>query len=100
MHPDTISGKLSRKQQIEILALSLIEIKDKLQDIEMVCIEPRGGDRQNKVLRAEIGDIITLNNCLKSNTTKGIGLCMDLAQLFIVHGNKGIVHFLDELKTS
>lgn len=30
---------------------------------------------------------------------EGIGLCVDLAQLFVVHGNEGIVHFLDELKT-
>jgi len=64
LHPDTFSHKVSRKKQIASLVTSLLEIRDKLKHtFEYVCIEPRGGDRQKKVLRVEIEDIICSTYC-------------------------------------
>lgn len=94
VHPDTIDRKSPRSQQIGRLAESLKELSTGLNGVE-VCIEPRGGDRQGKVLRAEIEDLQTLANGIGSS---GVGLCIDVAQLFIVHGNSGSEQFLEELK--
>jgi len=99
LHPDSLMQRITRKQAIEFLALSLVEISDGLKDIECICIEPRGGDRQGKVLRTEIEDIRILEQYLISAGIRNIGLCIDVAQLFIIHGNKGILHFLNELKS-
>lgn len=100
LHPDTLSNKFTREKQIEILATSLTEIADKLEDIEFICIEPRGGDRQKKVLRAHTEDIRLLEEYLNGNNVHKIGLCIDVAQLFVVHGNEGTVQFLKDLSTA
>jgi sugar phosphate isomerase/epimerase len=50
-------------------------------------------------LRAEIEDIKILEQYLVSAGIGNIGLCIDVAQLFVVHGNNGIIQFLDELKS-
>ena len=36
---------------------------------------------------------------MDSNGINKIGLCIDIAQLFIVNGNNGIVRFLDDLRS-
>jgi sugar phosphate isomerase/epimerase len=36
---------------------------------------------------------------LNSNGINKIGLCIDIAQLFIVHGNNGIVRFPNDLRS-
>lgn len=94
IHPDTLDRRISRFEQIMNLAASLTELNESL-DTE-VCVEPRGTDRHGKVLRNEIDDLTALNDILGSSD---IGLCIDLAQLFVVHGNEGIPRFLEELKS-
>jgi hypothetical protein len=98
VHPDTLVGKSPRSKKLEYLAQSLLALEEQLDDLQ-VCIEPRGCDRQRKVLRAEIEDIRILQEKLNSIGINKIGLCLDIAQLFIVHGNNGIVLFLDELRS-
>ena len=49
LHPDTLTSKIGRPQQLELLAKSLSELCDRLGNRVVVCIEPRGGDRQGKV---------------------------------------------------
>lgn len=96
VHPDTIDRKHPRGLQIRNLAESLTGLSQSLGDVE-VCIEPRGGERHGKVLRAEIEDLQILADGLDSATK--VGLCLDVAQLFVVHGNKGSVRFLEQLKS-
>lgn len=96
VHPDTFNRKSPRSQQIRSLAESLNELNESLGNVE-VCVEPRGGDRQGKILRAEVDDLQILGDSLGSSSK--IGLCVDIAQLFIVHGQKGSERFLEELKT-
>lgn len=76
----------------------MLALEEQVDDLQ-VCIEPRGGDLQRKVLRPEIEDIRILQEKLNSNGINKIGLCLDIAQLFIVHGNNGIVLFLDEIRS-
>lgn len=100
LHPDSIHKGPSRNVQISILADSLIALSDGLKaalDCE-VCIEPRGTTRHGKVLRIEIDDLQLLNDLLKENGSK-IGLCIDVAQMFIVHGNFGSSELLQALRT-
>jgi len=97
LHPDTLNRNISRHKQIEYLAESLAIISDKLDALD-ICIEPRGGDRQGKVLRAEIEDLEMLGENLNSIKAK-VGLCIDVAQLFVVHGNNGTIRFIEELKS-
>jgi hypothetical protein len=99
LHPDTLSKKMIRKFQIELLSQSLSEISDQIFGVGSICIEPRGGDRQGKVLRAELGDLALLQEQLKSLGAKKIGLCIDITQLFVVHGNEGSADFLEQLKS-
>lgn len=75
-----------------------MEPRDCLEDIECVCIEPRGGDSQRKVLRANIEDIRLLEEYLSTNGIH-VGLCIDVAQLFVVHGNEGTARVLQDLKS-
>jgi hypothetical protein len=95
IHPDTLDRKLSRESQISNLAASLTELSRNLSDVE-VCVEPRGAERQGKVLRAELDDLRTLQDYLNFSETN-IGLCVDIAQLFVAHGNDGVARFLKEL---
>lgn len=99
LHPDALSRKLSRRDQLELLAISLSDISDRIYGINTVCIEPRGGDRQGKVLRTEMEDITLLGHFLKALGVNKVGLCMDVAQVFVVHGNTGSREFLEELKS-
>lgn len=94
VHPDTLDPRTSRFEHLINLADSLNEMNESL-DTE-VCVEPRGTDRHGKVLRNEMDDLTALSDILGSSD---IGLCIDLAQLFVVHGNEGIPRFLEELKS-
>ena len=76
LHPDTISRKLSRRDQLELLTISLSEISDRIYGIDAVCIEPRGGDRQGKVLRTEIEDIRIMEHFFDALGLKKAGLCI------------------------
>ena len=98
LHPDTVSSKSTRNQQIELLATSLNELADRIKEVDFICIEPRGGESQRKVLQYYIDDIRELAHTLSSFNANNIGLCIDIAQLFIVHGNIGTANFLRELK--
>lgn len=66
LHPDTLTIKTDRDTQIEMLACSLSEMAEKINGIDFICIEPRGGDKQRKVLRANIWDLQTLQDYLSS----------------------------------
>jgi sugar phosphate isomerase/epimerase len=100
LHPDSVDRKVAREAQIQLLAASVAEIKDRLPELQ-VCIEPRGGDRQNKVLRLELQDILNLKKHLCAiGAFEQIGLCIDLAQAVIVHGNARTIKFLDELNST
>jgi hypothetical protein len=99
LHPDTFSTKLSRRQQLAFLSDSLSNLEENIHSIDFICIEPRGTDRQKKIMRLEIEDIQRLDEYLQANGTRNIGLCIDIAQLFIVHGNEGILSFLEDLKS-
>jgi hypothetical protein len=105
LHPDSISSKVPRQTQLEALARSLVEMHDRLSEHIQICIEPRGGDRQRKVLRTEFEDIQILCGHLSSlGASRRIGLCVDLAQAIIVHGDdddnnndKGTIKFLRQI---
>jgi hypothetical protein len=97
LHPDTLSKRVSRSEQLSLLAMSLTEVAEKLNGIDGICIEPRGGERQNKVLRADLDDIKILQGFLDANSIGNIGLCIDVAQLFVVYGNEGTAQFLKDL---
>ena len=99
LHPDTLTSKIGRSQQLELLAKSLSELSDRIGNHVLICIEPRGGDRQGKVLRNHIQDIEILQQMLKTLGEKRVCLCIDIAQLYIVHGNIGIVNFLKKIKS-
>jgi hypothetical protein len=99
LHPDGLSHKISRREQIELLVMSLTEIAEKIKGIDCVCIEPRGGDRHKKVLRLDIKDIQILQQYLELYSKKEIGLCIDIAQLFVIYGNSGTADFLNELRS-
>lgn len=99
LHPDTLVSKIGRLKQLELLAKSLSELGDRIGNRVVICIEPRGGDRQGKVLRNHIQDIEILQQMLGMLGEKRVGFCIDIAQLFIVHGNTGIVNFLKKLET-
>jgi hypothetical protein len=89
LHPDSIHSKEPREIQLATLATSLVEIYDRLPKNIQICIEPRGGDRQKKVLRTELEDIRFLYKHLSSlGASKRIGLCVDIAQVVIVHGEE------------
>lgn len=98
LHPDSLTSKIGRSQQLELLAKSLSELCDHIGNRVVICIEPRGGDRQGKVLRNHIQDIEIFQQMLKIVGEKRVGLCIDIAQLFIIHGNIGSVNFLKKLK--
>jgi sugar phosphate isomerase/epimerase len=95
LHPDTIWKGAPRQVMIEALAQSIEGVRDALPDVD-VCIEPRGGDRQRKVLRLDIGDLETLTDDLRSSAR--IGLCIDLAQLYVTKGTEDMVQFLRDLR--
>lgn len=97
VHPDTLAKKIPRRKQIQHLAESLVKLSENLDGID-VCIEPRGGDRQGKVLRTELEDLRILEEYITSTGTQ-VGLCVDIAQLFVVHGNNGMRKFLEQLRT-
>lgn len=98
LHPDSIDRRATREDQISLLASSLTELADKLSNIESICIEPRGTTRHGKVLRINLEDLYTLKQELTSNGSK-IGLCIDIAQLFIIYGNEGAHIFLKKLSS-
>lgn len=106
LHPDSVSSMKPRQTQLEVLATSLVEMHDGLSKNIQICIEPRGGDRQRKVLRTELKDIQILGNHLSSlGASKRIGLCVDLAQVVIVHGDdnnneNSSTKFLRQLKST
>lgn len=104
LHPDSISKREPRGTQLQALAASLVEMHDRLPKKIQICIEPRGGDRQKKVLRTQLEDIQILHEHLSSlGASKKIGLCVDLAQVAIVHGSdvdNGASKFLEQLKLS
>jgi hypothetical protein len=100
LHPDTLSMKVPRSEQIGLLAISLTEIIEKLEGIDGVCIEPRGGERQRKVLRADLEDIRLLQGFLNAKgMDENIGLCIDVAQLYVIYGNEGTAQFLKDLRS-
>ena len=99
LHPDTLTSKIGRSQQLELLAKSLSELCDRIGNRVVICIEPRGGDRQGKVLRNHIQDIEIFQQMLRMLGEKRVGLCIDIAQLYIVHGNIGSVNFLKKLES-
>ncbi len=89
LHPDSLNSREPRETQLGTLATSLVEMHHRLPKDIQICIEPRGGDRQKKVLRTELEDIRFLYEHLSSlGASKGIGLCVDLAQVVIVHGEE------------
>lgn len=94
LHPDTMWRGAPRQYLIEALAQSIEGVRNAIPGVD-VCIEPRGGDRQRKVLRLDIGDLETL--CENLDSSAGIGLCIDLAQLFLTKGTQGMVQFLQDL---
>lgn len=99
LHPDSLASRTQKQAQIQLLAASLADLQDKLSKVQ-VCIEPRGGFRQKKVLQSDMKDILSLGNHLSSlGASNRIGLCIDLAQSVIVHGNQGTVTFLDNLRS-
>ena len=65
LHPDTLTSKIGRTQQLELLAKSLSELSNRIGSRVLICIEPRGGDRQGKVLRNNLQDIEILQQMLK-----------------------------------
>ncbi|HKG87290.1 MAG TPA: TIM barrel protein [Nitrososphaeraceae archaeon] len=98
VHPDTIDRKRNRLEQIAALSESLVNLYDDLlHDNVEICIEPRGCDRHKKVLRAEIADLEILDEFLHKFGCEKIGLCIDIAQLFICKGNEGTIFFLSKL---
>jgi hypothetical protein len=99
LHPDTLNRRLNRHAQIELLAYSLSEMTDKINGIGSICIEPRGGICQGKVLRLEIEDVCSLENSVNSLGLRNLGLCIDIAQLHVAHGINGSLQFLKALKS-
>ena len=84
LHPDTLTSKIGRTQQLELLAKSLSELSDRIGSRVLICIEPRGGDRQGKVLRNHLQDIEILQQMLKMLGEKRVGLCIDIAIFMIL----------------
>jgi hypothetical protein len=99
LHPDTLNKRSERNAQIDLLAYSLSELTDKINGIDSICIEPRGGSSQGKVLRLEIEDVNSLGNTISSLGIRNVGLCIDIAQLHTVHGTNGALQFLKSLKS-
>jgi hypothetical protein len=96
-HPSSLDRNGSRRDQIYALSESLVALQDLIDSAE-ICIEPRGCDRHRKVLRVEISDIEMLDEFLHKLGGDKIGLCIDIAQLFLCKGNEGIVNFFSGLK--
>ena len=96
LHPDALSRKQDRNEQLQILADSLAELKDLLPRSTTLCIEPRGDVRQGKVLRLDLDDLVRFRDSLGNRSA--IGLCIDIAQLFVTQGNQGIGRFLRGIK--
>jgi sugar phosphate isomerase/epimerase len=93
IHPDTLHRGRSRASQIEWLAESLMELSSGC-NIPEICIEPRGGDRQRKVVRSHIQDVLLLNEMLEGGTK--ISYCIDLAQTYCAHGFHGVLEMIDQ----
>jgi endonuclease IV len=89
VHPATLSHKYSRENQIDWFAESLSILCDSCV-VPEICVEPRGGDRQRKVVRSEIQDILSLREALSSNGVQ-VGYCIDLAQTYCTHGMEAVV---------
>ena len=94
VHPATLSGKQSRQNQIKWFAESLSILRDSCL-VPEICVEPRGGDRQRKVIRSEIQDILSLHQAVSSNGVQ-VGYCVDLAQTYCAHGMQGVVNLIHE----
>jgi len=96
LHPSKLSRKQNRNEKLQVLARSLGELKDLLPKSTDLCIEPRGGSRQGRVLRLDLHDLTHFQDSLGTNRT--VGLCIDVAQLFVTHGNHMIGGFLKGIK--
>jgi sugar phosphate isomerase/epimerase len=96
LHPSTLSKKRDRNEQLQVLARSLEELKDLLPSSVSMCIEPRGNSRHGKVLRLDLDDLAYFRDSLGNRS--GVGLCIDIAQLFVTQGNQKMGSFLSGIK--
>lgn len=51
------------------------------------------------MLRIELDDLSRLEHFISSVGLKNVGLCIDIAQLFIIRGNENALDFLRQLKS-
>jgi hypothetical protein len=94
VHPSTLSGRFTRFAQIEWFVESLCTLSDSCTVTE-ICVEPRGGNRQRKVVRSEIQDIVCLHQAAVKNGIR-LGFCIDLAQTYCAYGTQGVANLIGE----
>lgn len=97
LHPGRFSKRYKRIDQIFWMVEGITAISEEVPTLS-ICIESRGGDKQGKVIRATMDDILLLNRVLKEFGTQRIFHCLDIAQAFIVHGRLGLERLLKDLQ--
>jgi hypothetical protein len=96
LHPDKATRREKTQDQLRRMMESLAELHDMLPKSIQLCIEPRGDRSGRKVLKLELEDLFFFEDYLGAGS--GIGLCLDIAQIVAMHGNRNAETFLREVE--
>jgi sugar phosphate isomerase/epimerase len=96
LHPDKATRREKTQDQLRRMMESLAELHDMLPKSIQLCIEPRGDRSGRKVLKLDLEDLFFFEDYLGAGS--GIGLCLDIAQIVAMHGNRNAETFLREVE--
>jgi hypothetical protein len=94
VHPGRIARTYDKDRQFSWFADSLAELRDRCV-VPEICVEPRGGEQQRKLVRSETHDISSLWEAIKDRGV-GVTYCIDVAQTYCAYGISGVASVIRE----